>query len=206
MRQDVLQQKPQASSVHGAPVPNKTPERQRLKIPEPLSKQLLQLLAQASSLKGAPVSQKTPERQKLTIAEPVKQDLLQQKPQVSPVQGAPMASKSPQGAGVLARSSLAEAVPGEPLKGAAVPSETTRTRKRRVAKHQSMSASAMQALPRTSKVVPVHSGTLQGARKTKGSPQGSKSQNDGAAEAEAEGSVEAAESINLSYTKLPGIP
>ncbi|KAL1269297.1 hypothetical protein QQF64_031586 [Cirrhinus molitorella] len=56
MTQDLLQQKPQASSVHGAPMPYKTPERQRLKIPEPLSKELLQLSARASAEKGVPVS------------------------------------------------------------------------------------------------------------------------------------------------------
>ncbi|KAI2645624.1 L-2-aminoadipate reductase [Labeo rohita] len=60
MRQDLLQQKPQASSVHEEPVPNKTPERQRLK-----TLKLFQLFARASSEKGTLVLNKTPEKKRL---------------------------------------------------------------------------------------------------------------------------------------------
>ncbi|XP_016325168.1 uncharacterized protein LOC107675374 [Sinocyclocheilus anshuiensis] len=86
----------------------------------------------------------------------------------------PVHAGTPQGAGVLARSPPAEAVPAEPLKGATVPSRTTKTRKRRLAEHQSIPVSATQALPmpsRTSSVAPVDSGNLQGALVTISSPQ-----------------------------------
>ncbi|KAL0186264.1 hypothetical protein M9458_017934, partial [Cirrhinus mrigala] len=76
MRQNL---KPQASSVHEAPMSNKTPEKKRLKIPEPLSKELLQLSARASSLKGAPVPNKTLEKKRLEIPEPLSKELLQLK-------------------------------------------------------------------------------------------------------------------------------
>ncbi|KAL0154650.1 hypothetical protein M9458_048913, partial [Cirrhinus mrigala] len=175
LRQELLQVTPPDSSVKGAPAPSKTPEMQRLKIPEPLKQELLQLSAQASC-------QKTPERHKIP-------ERLQQKPQASPVQGAPMPSKAsqeaplpnrdpvqaetPQGAGVPARSPPAEAVPmpAEPLKGAAVLSKTIMTRKRKLAERQGMPVSATQGSPlpsKTSKVVPVYSGTLH---VTKSSPQ-----------------------------------
>ncbi|XP_026094155.1 fibrous sheath CABYR-binding protein-like [Carassius auratus] len=179
LRQELLQQKP-----------NKIQEKQRLKIPEPLRQELLQLSTRASSVQGAPAPNKTPERQKLKIPEHLRKEFLQQKPQACPVQGDPMPFKSPQeaplpdrspvyvgtpqGAGVFARSPPAEAVPAEPPKVETVPSRTTKTRKRRIAEHQSIPVSATQALPmssRTSSVVPVHSGTLQGALVTKSSPQ-----------------------------------
>ncbi|KAL1247844.1 hypothetical protein QQF64_023220 [Cirrhinus molitorella] len=48
LRKDLLQQKPQASSVLGGPIPNKTRERQKLKIPEPLRQELLQASHPAS--------------------------------------------------------------------------------------------------------------------------------------------------------------
>ncbi len=60
--QELQQQKPQVSSEKGAPVPNKTPEKQRLKIPEPLTQELLQLSHQASSVKGELMPQKTQEK------------------------------------------------------------------------------------------------------------------------------------------------
>ncbi|XP_026095182.1 fibrous sheath CABYR-binding protein-like isoform X1 [Carassius auratus] len=190
LRQELLQLSARASSVQGAPVPQKTTERQNLKIPQSLRQELLQVSSCASSEKGAPGPNKTPERQKLKIPERLRKEFLQQKPQACPVQGDPMAFKSPQeaplpdrspvyvgtpqGAGVFARSPPAEAVPAEPPKVETVPSKTTKTRKRRLAEYQSIPVSGTQALPmssRTSSVVPVHSGTLQGALVTKSSPQ-----------------------------------
>ncbi|XP_059402309.1 neurofilament heavy polypeptide-like [Carassius carassius] len=174
LRQELLQLSARASSVQGAPAPNK----------------MLQASSCASSEKGAPGPNKTPERQKLKIPEQLRKEFLQQKPQACPVKGDPMASKSPQeatlpdrnpvyvgtpqGPGMFARSPPAEAVPAEPLKGATVTSRTTKTRKQRLAEHQSIPVSATQVLAmssRTSSVVPVHSGTLQGALVTKSSPQ-----------------------------------
>ncbi len=80
--------------------------------------------------------------------------------------------------------------PAEPPKGAADPSGTMNTRKRRLTEHQSMPVSATQRSPmpfRTSAVVPVHHTCDQTFSTT-----GSKSQNHRAAEAEAEGAVETA--------------
>ncbi len=125
---------------------------------------------------------KTAERPRLKVAEPLRKELLQQKPQASPAQGKPMSSKSPQeaplpdrnpvhtgtsqGAGVLASSPL----PTGCLKEAAVPTRTMKAGKRRLAEHLSMPVSSTQRLPRpsrTSKVVPVYSGTLEGALVTR---------------------------------------
>ncbi len=80
LRQDLLLQKPQDSSVQRAPVPNKTPERQRLKRPELLEQELLQVSARSSSKKGAPMHNKTPERQRLKIPEPLMKEMLQVSP------------------------------------------------------------------------------------------------------------------------------
>ncbi|XP_059402132.1 uncharacterized protein LOC132133362 [Carassius carassius] len=93
-------------------------------------------------------------------------------PQEAPLPDrSPVYVGTPQGAGVFARSPPAEAVPAEPPKGATVTSRTTKTRKGRLAEHQSIRVSATQVLPMSSSVVPVHSGTLQGALVTKSSPQ-----------------------------------
>ncbi|RXN25067.1 MAGE 2 [Labeo rohita] len=62
-------------------------------------------------------------------------------------------------------------MPAEPPKGAAVLSKTITTRKRRLAEHKSMPVSATHGSPlpcKTSKVVPVYSGTIH---VTKSSPQ-----------------------------------
>ncbi|RXN18640.1 forkhead box N3-like protein [Labeo rohita] len=96
LRQELQQQKPQASSVMGAPMPNKTPVRQRLKIPEPLRQELLQLSRRASSVREDLVPNKTPERQRLKIPEPLRQELLLLSRRASSVKGEPMLKKTPE--------------------------------------------------------------------------------------------------------------
>ncbi|KAI2655345.1 Signal peptide peptidase-like 2B [Labeo rohita] len=80
----------------GAPVPKKTPVKQRLKIPDPLRQELLELSAQASHMKEPPVSKKNLERQRLKIPEPLKQGLLRLSAWASPPQGTPMPKKTPE--------------------------------------------------------------------------------------------------------------
>ncbi|KAL0187704.1 hypothetical protein M9458_014803, partial [Cirrhinus mrigala] len=90
-----LQQKPQASSLQGAPVPEKTPLRQRPKIPDRLRQELLQLSARASSRQGEPVPDKFSERQNVKLSETLRPGLQQQKPNASSFQGAPVLDNTP---------------------------------------------------------------------------------------------------------------
>ncbi|KAK2883706.1 hypothetical protein Q8A67_017343 [Cirrhinus molitorella] len=162
-----------ARSPQEAPVPTKSlqrelmpaPKVQNLKIPKPprLELELQQRKPQASSMQETPFPNKTPERQRLKNPEPLRQELLQ----LNPVHAG-----TPQGAGVLDRSPPAEAVPTGCLKGAAVATRTMKAGKQRLGEHLSMPVPTTQAMPsRTSKVVPVNSGTFPGAFVTKSSPQ-----------------------------------
>ncbi|RXN23793.1 neurofilament heavy polypeptide-like protein [Labeo rohita] len=92
-RQKLQQQKPQASCLQGAPVPEKTPLRKRPKIPDRLRQELLQLSARASSCQGEPVPDKVSERQNLKLSETLRPGL--QKPNASSFQGAPVLDKTP---------------------------------------------------------------------------------------------------------------
>ncbi|KAL1249016.1 hypothetical protein QQF64_022334 [Cirrhinus molitorella] len=74
----------------------KTPERQRLKIPEPLRQELLELSARASPAQGAPMPKKTPERERIKIPKRLRKELLRETPQASSGQGAPMPKKTPE--------------------------------------------------------------------------------------------------------------
>ncbi|KAL1269298.1 hypothetical protein QQF64_031587 [Cirrhinus molitorella] len=74
----------------------KTPERQRLKIPEPLSKELLLLSARATAEKRVPVPNKTPERQRLKIPELLSKELLQLSAQAYSEKGAPTPKETPE--------------------------------------------------------------------------------------------------------------
>ncbi|XP_016329500.1 neurofilament heavy polypeptide-like [Sinocyclocheilus anshuiensis] len=91
LKQELQQQKPQASSEKGAPIPNKTPERHRFKIPEPLRQELLHLSNRTSSVKGELVPQKTQEKK---IPERLRQELLQVSPRASSEKGAPVPQKT----------------------------------------------------------------------------------------------------------------
>ncbi|ROK15862.1 hypothetical protein DPX16_10166 [Anabarilius grahami] len=78
-----------ACSPHGAPMPEKIPDRRKLKITERLRLELLQQKPQAS-LQGAPMPDKIPNSQKLKIPDLLKWELLQQKPLASPLKTAPV--------------------------------------------------------------------------------------------------------------------
>ncbi|XP_059369550.1 uncharacterized protein LOC132107334 [Carassius carassius] len=149
LKQELLQVSPRASSEKGAPMPIKTAERQRLKIPEPLRKELLQK-PQASPAEGKPMSSKSPKEAPLPDRNPVH-------------------TGGSQGSGVLSSSPL----PTGCLKEAAIPTKTMKAGKRRLAEQLSMPISSTEGLHMpslTSKVAPVYSGTLQGALVTRSSP------------------------------------
>ncbi|RXN11930.1 neurofilament heavy polypeptide-like protein [Labeo rohita] len=69
----------------GSTCANKTPLRQRPKIPDRLRQELLELSARASSRQGAPMPDKISERQNLKISETLRPGLQQQKPNKTPV-------------------------------------------------------------------------------------------------------------------------
>ncbi|XDV40289.1 hypothetical protein PO909_009406 [Leuciscus waleckii] len=92
LRRELLQQRPQASSPRGAPIPDKTSKKEKLEVPELLRRELLQQKPQAS-LQGT-LPDNISKRQKLKIPEPLRRELLQQRPQASSLQGAPVPDKT----------------------------------------------------------------------------------------------------------------
>ncbi|KAL0156985.1 hypothetical protein M9458_048231, partial [Cirrhinus mrigala] len=120
LRQELLELSARASSRQGAPVPdkiserqnlktsetlrlglqqqkpNKTPVRQRLKIPDPLRQELVELSARASILQGAPVPKKTPVRQRSKIPDPLRQELLELSARAPRVKEPPVSKKNPE--------------------------------------------------------------------------------------------------------------
>ncbi|KAK9964840.1 hypothetical protein ABG768_005978 [Culter alburnus] len=122
-----------ACSPHGAPMPEKIPDRQKLKIPEVLKQELLKQKPLASPLKTAPVScaqgvpviDKISEKRNLKNPELPRKELLEKDaiiPDTTPV-GAPMHVGTQQGA-VPPRYPHAAPVSAGSPKGAAVSAHT----------------------------------------------------------------------------------